>query len=100
MDLTPISVTDDAPVASAAEMALSPSINSIPQNAENSNNNILGVGESFEKGQLDTVDVGGLSNPSTADAVPLPLGEGGSRKGKLGSAKAVAVSDFGKKTLK
>ncbi|MBE7048909.1 MAG: hypothetical protein E7393_06045 [Ruminococcaceae bacterium] len=48
MDLTPISGTDDAPVASAAEMALSPSINSIPQNAENSNKNFV---ESKEKGQ-------------------------------------------------
>ena len=33
----------------------------------------------------------GFLNPSTADAVPLPLGKGGSRRGKLGSAEGVAI---------
>ena len=96
MDLTPISDTDDAPVASAAEMALSPSINSIPQNAENSNNNILGDGDFSSLPQSAVVNE--TTPQSAALTAPLAqgsqnLGEGAleaERRGKLGSAKAVA----------
>ncbi len=106
MDLTPISVTDDAPVASAAEMALSPSIISIPQNAENSNKNFA---DGAEKGQVqrfgeaqrvvgdaDPYGVGeGSLNPSTVFDGPPPFRQGrldveGERRSKLGTAKAVA----------
>lgn len=98
MDLTPISVTDDAPVASAAEMALSPSINSISQKAENSNNNILGDGESFEKGQalsqFATGEGYGIAQSNGPSWTPVPTMDAevmaAERRSKLGSAKAVA----------
>ncbi len=93
MDLTPISGTDDAPVASAAEMVSSPSGNSIPQNAEKSNR---------ENNEMDLTPISGTDvgpEPTAAEMVSSPSSNSIPQNAEKSNRNILGVEESGEGIL-